>query len=325
MTASMQEWTFGLELEFGDWPTSRELPAGLTMNFQECTQVNSTGIANDPTRDPARRLYHWGGEANTAPTDTIDGQIGLFETFLERMPEARVTHRCALQPHIRVPGLQEDLPALKRIAVYNAAHLKAALDLVDPLPTVDEMLQGTTATGQRLLDERLGAAKFSRRRHNDRRHVLDRSILYKQLAAQTPEEFFAAEVPKSREGRPQWHLALRQAMNLRQLMQTDTVEFRHFPGTLDPKEVESALSWCVLYLMSALSENDLTKEVLMKAATENISPFPRDVPYDHCLEQRFWATCHGHGNSRETIAANIARIEAGEFDNYHDRPRRLPL
>ncbi|MEN6369497.1 MAG: hypothetical protein ABFD77_07360, partial [Thermotogota bacterium] len=59
-------FTYGVELEYADVKFGNPLPNGCAWNTKDNTIVNSNGIANDPLG----KLWLFGGEINTRPTDT---------------------------------------------------------------------------------------------------------------------------------------------------------------------------------------------------------------------------------------------------------------
>jgi hypothetical protein len=154
-----------------------------------------------------------------------------------------------------------------------------------------------------------------RRRCVSHHTVLVRARTERMLAAQTADDFFRAEVPASRDGRPLWHCQPRAAVNLRQLLETDTVEFRHFPGTLEPQRLKDALYWAKMWLEMALEgDPDPVRHArrVWEGALRPI-PFP---DYVHWREVRYRATCHDGTVPRDQIATNIRAIQEGRFDAH---------
>jgi hypothetical protein len=129
------------------------------------------------------------------------------------------------------------------------------------------------------------------------------------------EVFFEAEVPWGG-GRPRWHLQSRTAVNLRQLLQTNTIEFRHFPGTLDPNELKTCLLWCKQFLICALEDSDI--KTLLDWARHN--KFPTFPLYEHDLEIKYRATTHDGSLTKDQIKQNIDRILNGTFDEPTEAP-----
>lgn len=295
-------WTFGVEHELGDWDREIGVPYGFDVDRKDVTVMNSNGVA----ADPRGRLYRWGGEINTPPTDTPRGQVFALRKIKEKHPHVVVNHRSNLHVHVRVPGLRNDLEALKKIAYYNANNLKQILDIIEPIPV-------PMHRDYKYPDEFEGARRRYRRRLRSHHTMLSASREKKQLMAASIADFFAAEVPLS-EGKPMWHLGIRAAVNLRQLQETDTIEFRHFPGTLDEDELLTCINWCRDYLDAALNTGEPVLQLYRRQYSGH--QFPRFPQYVHWMECRYRATCHDGSLSPTIITENIRRIENGEFDEH---------
>lgn len=301
---SGRTWTYGAEHEFADWDTTKGWEGfGRDPEPNIC---NSNGIAADP------RLisYKFGGEINTPPTKTVIEQGDLLEKFLRMHPNAKANWRCGLHIHIRVPGLATHLPTLKKLQRYIFEN-REVYDKVDPLPV---------ATLKEFPDaEEFKAAK---RRYNWMRMshftVIPEYRIVKQEAAKTVEEFHANEVPLSKAGKPLWHAQPRAAINLRQLLQTETIEFRHFPATTDPTEVITATTWCRDYLMSCfqgMSAVRLFDDYYAKRKFPTLKTI-----YCHWQEQRWYNTSIAK-QSRENVEKNVARYLEEDRNGLTDRRR----
>jgi hypothetical protein len=301
-------WTFGCEHEWVDWDRRVPLPEGWGIDRNDVTMVNSSGIAVDPKGV----VWYRGGELNSPPTHAAYDQgvlvSDLKEWFKLRGTHPAVNYRSNLHVHVRVPRLRDDLVALKRLATFGYVNLPTLLNAIEPIPRpigdeTDPVFQGTL--------------RRYRRRLVSHHTVVTGKRLELQLKATTTDEFFAAECPRGRQGAPLWHLAPRHAVNLRHLREgTDTVEFRHFPGTLDETEVEQACKWCKRYLQVALELDPVAGMVqLDKDWNQSFSraPWPRFEEYDHELEKRYRLTCHDGTLTRDEINSNIQRILRGEL------------
>lgn len=281
-------WTYGCEHELADWDT-RKGWEGFGRD-PEPNIVNTNGIATDPTL----KSYWLGGEINTPPTTTAEGQAELLRLFLKQHPDSVVNWRCGLHVHVRVPGLSSSLHHLKLIARYVHDNTDV-YDLVDPLP-----LPGP---------EHKTCYKQAKNRYNWMRmsHFtkIGNARVEKQEAATSIDEFFDSEVPKSKLGKPLWHAQPRAAVNIRQLKQTDTIEFRHFPATLDPDEVITSVKWCRDYLLSAF---DKYPAVDLFNSRYSEKRFPKlETIYDHWQDQR-WLRTTITKNKRDVIERNIKEI-----------------
>jgi len=290
MTVDMNDdnWTYGAEHELADWDTRRGLPAGFGRDRKDITIVNSNGIA----ADPKDKLYHRGGEICTPPTHTPEEQGFCLHRITEMHPDATVNYRSNLHVHVRVPGLKDDLLALKRVQVYNHVFLSMVLPILEPIPEPKKLEYSDP-------EAFLGAKRRYQRRRVSHQTILPKARLLRQLDASTTKEFFGAEPPTDKAGKPMWHFQPRCCVNLRQLMQTDTVEFRHFPGTLRPSQVNAAVRWCRDYLYYALED------------LKDVPIIPQGLPkfcrYEHELEKRFLRTVR-EKNKVADIKRNIREI-----------------
>ncbi len=143
-----------------------------------------------------------------------------------------------------------------------------------------------------------GAMKRYRRRLVSHQHSLPQNRLDEMMLAKTPQEFHDAHAAPSKDGTKRlWHIAPRAGMNMRSLWKHGTIEFRHFPGTLDPEEVHDCAMWCQEFVRIAMmsSRNEIAgtpqtlTHDLWKSRTWKI---PKFVKYDHELMLGFEKTKH---------------------------------
>lgn len=296
--------SYGAEHEFADHPLSRDVPKGFGRDVNDVTIVNSNGIANDPKG----RTYRWGGEFNTPPTDSIIGQVGAMAQLKERYPEATINYRSNLHLHVRVPGLKDDLAMLKQLQGHIHQYLPEVLaSIVEPIPR-------PSAAEYPAADDLKGAKRRFARRRVSHQCFLSTNRVALQARARTVQEFFELEPPHSKDDdKPLWHLQPRVCVNLRQLLQTDTIEFRHFPGTMDAAELSTAFRWVKEYTERAL-ENAPINDLAQEARDWN---FPKFLPYHHEVECGYRQTVHDGSLGLEDIRINVARIlsrSGGELD-----------
>ena len=259
--------TFGVEYEFGDiWRTT--LPDGLSWNEKDYSIVSSTGIANDPKG----KAYSRGGEINAVPTTTVVEQLDMFEALLASHPEAALNYRTNLHLHIRVPGLSEDLPALKKLLAYVNANESEIYAAIEPIPVPKREDFDSVEAFK-------GAQKRFKRRKVSHQQRVPQERVQRALKASTVEEFLAAHAPVTAKGEPAWGLTTRAGVNLLQLKETDTVEFRHFTNTLNAQELACCFYWVKNFIPMALDGAPVT-ELLSKHKYE----FPGFLPYIHAME-----------------------------------------
>lgn len=292
---SPESWTYGAEHEWADWPLARTIPEHLGKHDRkDWTIVNSNGIANDPHG----KTWHFGGEINTEPTGTPEGQVEIMLALKALLPEATINHRSNLHIHIRVPGLRDDLALLKQLQTYIHKHMPKVLPIIEPIPKPTEADYPNP-------DERAGAQKRYKRRCVSHHTLLHPDRLQAQLGATTVNEFFEREAPWS-EGQKRWlhRCQKRVCVNLRQLRETDTVEFRHFPGTLDEGLLLNCLCWCRDFLLSALDDRPIGA-LLKQYSPDMFPPFPQ---YVHWMECGYQQTKNTGALCKDEIARNAKRL-----------------
>lgn len=301
MKYNFDNLTYGAEHEWADWPLKTKLPKGYGRDVKDITIVNSNGIANDPTG----RYYGFGGEINTPPTTSINDQVACMTQLKNLLPTATINYRSNLHLHTHLPGLKDDLETLKQVQQYIHTHMPACLKHIQPMPKPEK-------EKDEMMFEYHGHLRRWRRRRVSHQTLLTQKRLAIQLAATNTTEFFNLEPPQSKAGKPLWHCQPRVCVNLRQLLETETIEFRHFAGTMDETELEYCLNWCRDFLIAAVNNTPI-EELLSKYETDKFPKFPR---YDDFLERRYRATVHDGTVSKEDIKATIKDIVEGKFTIY---------
>lgn len=293
------KWTYGAELELSDLDQTKGLPEGFGWDKRDVTMVNSNGIAVDPKGIS----YTFGGEINTKPTNSIKKQLLEIEKVLKFHSNAKVNYRSNLHLHIRVPGLKDSLSSLKKISKYCMDN-QGYLDLLEPIPKPCPEAFNSE-------EEYKGALRRYKRRLISHHKTLNERQYTEQLKAKTVYDFFAAEAPK-KDGKPLFAIAPRCAVNLRQLMETDTIEFRHFPGTLDIDCYKESFLWCFDFLKAALGDQTPCVELLEKHDYK-IAKFKK---YVHWMEVFYRMTVHDGTIKRATIEDNIKGILNGTIKKF---------
>ena len=282
--------TFGCEYEFGDiWRT--ELPDGLTWNEKDYSIVSSTGIANDPKG----RAYTRGGEINSVPTGTIEEQLAMFELLLKQHPEAAINHRTNLHLHIRIPGLSEDLPTLKKLLGYIDSNQAAIYEAIEPIP---QPYRGDSKSEE----AHKGALKRCKRRKVSHQYKVPAARVAEAMQATTVREFFDAHSKLQADGKRAYGLTTRAGINLLQLQETDTIEFRHFTNTLDVRKLTSCFVWVENFIPMALDSSPVP-ELLSEYDYE----FPEFAPFDFAMECGYQYTNFQH-NSRKVVEGRINKL-----------------
>lgn len=123
MNYSLSTFTYGYEIEWGDIPRNFDIPDELgKWEFAETDIVNEHEPYRGVACDPLGLEPPFGGEINTKPTKTWNEQveriIKIRDLFIANGHEP--TSSCVNHGHLHVfvPGLKDDIDALKRLIAY---------------------------------------------------------------------------------------------------------------------------------------------------------------------------------------------------------------
>ena len=100
------------------------------------------------------------------------------------------------------------------------------------------------------------------------------------------------------------------------MRETNTIEFRHFPGTMDAEELRCAFTWVHNYTIRALQGSGVQDLISHKN-----HGLPKFLPYNHEQEKRYRMTCHDGSLKKSEIAANIEKIlEEDTHEHFDETP-----
>jgi hypothetical protein len=302
-----RRWTYGAELELVDWPCREPLLPGMAIDENERANVNSNGVAVDGRG----KLYHLGGEILTAPSIESSGPAEQLSWVKSRWPEATCNFRTGVNIHIRVPRLRDDLKKLKRLQTFIHCIMP------DVLPVIDAIPKPSIRTYPKE-QEYVGAKRDYLRCRRNHHTLMSGKRIELQMRARTPKEFFEAEAIHIATGRIYWATVARACVNLRQLLQTDTVEFRHFPGSDSPAEVLNVTQWCKMFLEAAFDGSNISAQELLSSFDLNSRSWPKHSPYVYWLDEGYFYTSRFY-NPPATVPA---RIEAWLAKKDEQCPRQ---
>jgi len=290
MTYSRKDMSCGAELEYADCYRFDKLPQGANWNNKDNTVVNSNGIANDPIG----KVYQYGGEINTKPTITISEQINHIQEIINTLKiKPSINYRCNLHIHVRVNGLKDDLESCKNLLSYIDNYQQRAFDIVEQIP----FPISTDKT------EYLWELKRYKRRKKSHQYKLPSSRVKAMMNATTVEEFYQEHAPNTAKGR-MWYFSPRAGINLRQMWEeTNTIEFRHFPATLNMDEMRSCLEWCYIFLENALNKGEPPESLVDRFDFK----FPKFEKYNFIAEQLYQHT-NFDNNSRKIATKRIGML-----------------
>ena len=276
-------WTYGAELEWPDVDTTAELPHGWKWSETDYTIVNSNGVANDPRRILIRR----GGELNTPPAASPE-ELGQQAARAWLLLQPGHNYRSNLHIHVRIPGLENNLAALRQLATFTREYLPAYIDQIDPLGGLLVGLPEGTP-------EHAAATKRLTHSRRSRHYLTSPARNAARLAATSVQDALAAECPTAKTGATQWHLAPREAVNLRSLRKHRTVEFRCYAAPRHADELVAAVKMTRDWLLSAFNSTDPGR-----AVAHHEWRLPRQAPFEHALELG-WQRTNLQKNSRAQV------------------------
>jgi hypothetical protein len=245
------DFTYGMEIEWGDIPRSMEIPEELgSWEYSERDIINLRDPYKYVCADPLGESPPFGGEINTKPTRTWQEQVNRYfelQQLFEKeghAPTVGVTAHTHI--HCRVPGLRGDINALKKLTKYVKENQAAAIEHVYGFFEHNQM---KGAKGSKMY------LKFDGGRPMP--DYMSDNIINLATDFDSFIKMHAAGKDGVSMGRP-----FRFAINMYALKHIDTVEFRLFRGTLDRTELESCFRFVEDFLDAALNDGPSVNELI---------------------------------------------------------------
>jgi len=274
---SYTKFTYGAELEWADVDIRIKPPAELgKWDGKDATLVNSDGHANDPSG----KTWNFGGEINTTPTDTIEGQIEIF-LKLKELLNPTINYRNSVHIHIGVEGLKEDLEGLKTLFQYTQDNQDTVLNLFPLIEPTKELFP---------VKEDLKLAQWYRKQRTAwSKGKVPPNRVIDIMNSTSPRNFYDCHFMwiEARKKRV-YHIGIvRAGINVRALFKYGTIEFRLFPGTLDPDQLRDMFEFCSQFVYNAFNNPSMTAQDILDSREWN---FPIWAPFNPELERGFKAT-----------------------------------
>ena len=258
-------FTWGFEIEWGDITRSLKIPEHLgKWEYAETDIVNLNGQYRGLACDPLGLEPPVGGEVNTMPTKTWQGQVerifDLYSFFKKNGddPTASCVNHGHL--HVYVPGLKDDISALKRLVKYIHENQHVVIDRCYQYRQYSDMSNSKTAKTYLKWD--------------GGRPMPDYMCANIINLANNFEDFIrlhAAGKDGVSMGRP-----FRHAINTYCMKHTGTIEFRCFRSSINRKEIEDSFKFVEKFIDAALNGGPDVQEILMN----DKYTFP-EFNYDH--------------------------------------------
>ena len=245
------DFTYGMEIEWGDVSRSFSIPENLgSWEYSERDIVNLRAPYAYVCADPLGETPPVGGEINTKPTRTWQEQVTRYFELKDLFdangtsPTVGVTAHTHI--HCRVPGLKNDINALKKLTKYVKENQATAIEHVYGFFEHNQM---KGAKGSKMY------LKFDGGRPMP--DYMSDNILNLATDFDSFIKMHAAGKDGVSMGRP-----FRFAINMYALKHIDTVEFRLFRGTLDKVELESCFRFVEDFLDAALNDGPSVAELI---------------------------------------------------------------
>jgi hypothetical protein len=245
-------WTYGFEIEWGDIPRNFTVPEHLgTWEYAETDILNLHGEYALRAVDPLGIDPPMGGEINTKPTATWEDQVDrimeIHDLFVNagHIPTSSLVNHGHL--HVFVPGLREDIEALKRLVGYvrdnQVLTVEKCYGYYD-----DPGMKGAVR----------GAKSYLK---YDGGRLMPGYMIENILNLASNFEHFiklhAAGKDGVSMGRP-----FRYAINTYCMKHTGTIEFRCFRSSTKREEIESQFRFATSFIDAALNGGPSVEEIL---------------------------------------------------------------
>lgn len=243
-------FTYGYEIEWGDIDRRLQVPAHLgKWEYAETDIVNIHEPFKYVACDPLGTDPYMGGEINTMPTatwlDQVDRIMELHDFFVangNKPSSACVNHG---HLHVYVPGLKDDIEALKKLIAYIKENQEAVID--ECYGYYDDQYMKGSKNAKTYLKYDGGRPMPD--------YMCDNII----NLAQDFDHFIrlhAAGKDGVSMGRP-----FRYAINTYCMKHTGTIEFRCFRSTTKREEIESQFKFAERFIDAALNDGPSAKEI----------------------------------------------------------------
>lgn len=275
---SARDFTWGCELELGDVP---RIDLGGKGEWEQAERdiVNLRPPYQYVAADPLGIDPPVGGEINTRPTKSIAEQLTLIEEILELFPE-EPTVACLMEfhVHVHVPGLIEDIDALKRLTRYVVENQHTVVK--ECVAYKEHPLMADTKTARTYLKWDMGRTMPEWMAQNI------------ETLAEDFDDFIRIQCCGKdgvSRGRP-----FRYCVNTYCLKHTRTIEFRCFRASLDLGLLKNCFLFVEDFMDAALNNGPPAAEIL----DEQGYTFP-PFWYDHDQYLGWEQTKYGEGRGKK--------------------------
>jgi hypothetical protein len=261
MNYDPKNFTWGYEIEWGDVPRDKPILEHLgKWEHAETDIVNLIEPYRGLACDPLGLEPPVGGEINTKPTATWQEQVDRIIEIRDMFehPTASCVNHGHL--HVYVPGLKDDICALKKLTRYIRDNQHMVIDRCYQFRLHSDMSMAKTAKTYLKWD---GGRPMPDYMCNNILNLANNFEDYIRLHAAGKDGVSM--------GRP-----FRYAINTYCMKHTGTVEFRCFRSSIDRKEIEDSFRFVEKFMDAALNDGPEVEDIFF----DNTFTFPK-FEYDH--------------------------------------------
>lgn len=260
-----KNFQYGLEIEWGDILRSTPIPEHLgSWEYCEKDIVNLLPPYQYVAADPLGLEPPVGGEINTMPSVGWQKQVEIFDTLRDEVFAGQTpTVSClsATHVHICVPGLKEDVAALKRLIRYIGDNQEETILRVGMYD--DSLLPEKRPAGAKAYFKHDGGRRFPEWRIQA---IHDNTVDFESFYL-----WHSLSKDGKRKGR-----TLRYGINTYCLKYHGTVEFRLFRGTKDTDQLRDCFLLVEAFMEAALNDGPPVSDIL-SSKQWNFPPFFFDL------------------------------------------------
>lgn len=276
------KFTYGYELELGDVARWREVPEHFgKWEYAETDIVNLHGEHAGIACDPMGVSPSMGGEINIQParsvgelTDRVIGCIDWFSNEGDSPTASCVNHG---HVHIHVPGLREDIAALKRLTVAIQNHQHDIIRLCYQYEEHPDMAQVKTARTYLKWDGGRPMPSWMAVNIVEKANNFDDFIRIQCCGKDGVSR-----------GRP-----FRYTVNTYCMKHIDTIEFRCFRASLIPHEIWSSIDFVREFITLALAGEPIDIVEMIERGTYVLPPFIYNHGHYQGWESTKWDKSRG--------------------------------
>lgn len=243
--------TFGLEIEAAYMDRSTDLVGEGTWCKKEGSIIHrDTGIGNDP-----RGIYNgFGGEVQVTPTNSEQDLISRTLKILKMTQCPEIDMPSTMHSHIRIPELheKENLDIVKHLILYSQKWWKPLMEIVSPLPTLDEIKENFSYDKNHLKM----MTKEYKDKYRSRHSIYSEKQIARFIEKDTLEDLIDnMTVFNPNTKKPIWNIYNRTGLNFAK-MRFSTIEFRCFSASSDPAIIKNIVEFPRLFILCALNNQN---------------------------------------------------------------------